>query len=331
MQHSLMIPAFFAIVATVSAGDFSSQYEHQWHQWRGPLANGTAPYGDPPVQWSEASHIKWKVAIAGEGSASPIVWGDKVFILAAVATDKPGPAESDQARPPAELPRAGGHAQVRPPGMPPPVRPKVLYRFEVLCFDRQTGAVLWRRTVREEFPHEGYFRDGGGYACYSPVTDGQYVYALFGSRGLYCYDFDGNRKWEKPLSPMNIEFEFGEGGSPALYGDTLIVNRDHRNGSHILAINKNTGETIWQAQRDEISSWSTPLIVEWEGKPQVVVSATRRAAQLRPGHRQAALGVRRPDAQRRSFARVRIRDGVCRQRRCRETPCRRLLWGAAAI
>ena len=138
--------------------------------------------------------------------------------------------------------------------MPLPIRAKVLYRFEVLCFDRQTGVLRWQRTAREEFPHEGYFRDGGGYANYSPVTDGQYLYALFGSRGLYCYDFDGNRKWEKPLSPMNIVLEFGEGGSPAIFGDTLIVNRDHLNGSHILAINKHTGETIWQVARDEISS-----------------------------------------------------------------------------
>ncbi len=157
-----------------------------------------------------------------------------------------------------------------------PSRPTVYYKFEVLCFDRSTGDVLWQRTAREEVPHEGYRQGDGGYACYSPVTDGKNLYAYFGSRGLFCYDLDGNRKWERELGKMTIVAQFGEGGSLTLYGDVLIVNRDHQGDSAILAINKHTGETIWKVDRDEPTSWSTPLVLESGGKTQVIVSATNR-------------------------------------------------------
>ena len=66
--------------------DFASLRDKNWHQWRGPLASGVAPFGDPPVTWDKTSHIRWKVEIPGAGTASPIVWGDHVFVLTAVET-----------------------------------------------------------------------------------------------------------------------------------------------------------------------------------------------------------------------------------------------------
>ena len=164
-----------------------------------------------------------------------------------------------------------------PRGAPSPApKPSVPCKFVVVCLDRKTGAVIWQRTAREEVPHEGHHKTDGGYACYSPVTDGRNVYAYFGSRGLYCYDFDGNRKWERELGKMKIVMTFGEGGSPALCADKIIINRDHEGESTILAINKFTGETIWEIKRDETTSWSTPLVIEHAGRSQVVVSATKR-------------------------------------------------------
>ncbi len=261
-----------------------------WPQWRGPLANGVAPQGNPPVTWGEKQNIQWKVECPQGGSGSPIVWGDKVFLLAAVPTGKPAQPSQSAGREPAGPARPAAPGQARPEtgpgagkapgkasgGMPPPVRPSAPYKFEVVCLDRNTGKTLWQRTAREELPHEGFRQGDGGYACYSPVTDGTNLYAYFGSRGLFCYDFDGNRKWERELGKMNIAMQFGEGGSPALHGDKVIVNRDHEGDSVVLAINKNTGETIWQAKRDERTSWSTPLVVEHNGSAQVIVSATNR-------------------------------------------------------
>ncbi len=177
MRWTPLIPAFFAVLATVSAADFSSECQHQWHQWRGPLANGTTPYGDPPVQWSETTHVKWKVSIPGEGSASPIVWGDQVFLVTAIRMDRAVEV----------LPKL----QHEPPGGYKTERPKNFYRFEVLSLDRRTGRTRWQRTAIEAVPHEGR-QDTNTYASASPSTDGERLYVSFGSRGIYCYDLQGN-------------------------------------------------------------------------------------------------------------------------------------------
>jgi outer membrane protein assembly factor BamB len=108
------------------------------------------------------------------------------------------------------------------------------------------------------------------------VADGEQVCAFFGSRGLFCYDLDGDFLWERDFGDMEIRMEFGEGASPALYGDTIIINWDHQGQSFITALDKRTGEDRWRVDRDEVTSWSTPLIVEHAGGAQVVTSATNR-------------------------------------------------------
>jgi outer membrane protein assembly factor BamB len=107
-------------------------------------------------------------------------------------------------------------------------------------------------------------------------ADGEHVYAYFGSHGLYCLDMQGNLEWKKDLGDMRTRRGFGEGSSPALHGDRLIVNWDHEGPSFLIALDKRTGEKLWRVDRDEPTSWSTPLVVESDGAPQVVVSATRR-------------------------------------------------------
>ncbi|MGE5609675.1 MAG: PQQ-binding-like beta-propeller repeat protein, partial [Bacillota bacterium] len=102
------------------------------------------------------------------------------------------------------------------------------------------------------------------------------VFAFFGSRGLYCYDMQGNLQWQQDFGDMRIVMSFGEGSSPALAGEVLIVNWDHEGDSFIVALDKNTGKTLWKVQRDERTSWSTPLVVEQDGKRQVIVAATKK-------------------------------------------------------
>jgi hypothetical protein len=110
----------------------------------------------------------------------------------------------------------------------------------------------------------------------SPVTDGERLYAFFGSRGLYCLGLDGAVLWEKDLGRMRTLHAHGEGSSPALHGDTLIVNWDHEGGSSIRAFDKRSGKELWTVPRDEKTSWSTPLFIDVEGRTQVVVGATHR-------------------------------------------------------
>jgi outer membrane protein assembly factor BamB len=222
-----------------------------WPQWRGPLATGFAPQADPPLTWSETSNVKWKTPIPGEGNSTPIVWDNKIFILSAIGTGKK-PSAPVAANAPDEI-----------------------YQWVVLCLDRTQGKLLWQKTAREEAPHEGR-QDNNTFASASPVTDGKLLLAYFGSRGLHCYDFDGTLKWEKDFGKMKTKMGFGEGASPALSGDIVVVNWDAEGRDFILALNKQTGQELWRTPRDEGTGWSTPLILDYNGQKQVVVNATKK-------------------------------------------------------
>jgi outer membrane protein assembly factor BamB len=154
-------------------------------------------------------------------------------------------------------------------------RPTNFYQFVVLCIDRNTGKTVWQRTAREVVPHEGHHQTGS-FASASPVTDGKLLYASFGSRGVYCYDLAGNPQWDKNLGEMQIRMSFGEGSSPALWGDSLVVNWDHEGDSFIVALDARTGDEKWRVPRDESSTWATPLIVESDGRTQVVTTGSNR-------------------------------------------------------
>lgn len=275
MNHG--IRACFRLAAVLTAlGNGASlgqesgtvDYTAQWPHWRGPLATGVAPLGQPPVTWSEQENVRWKVRIPGNGTATPIVWQDRVFVLTAI------PVESQEAAA-EQAAAAGGQRGGRGGFGIRTVEPTGPYRFAVLCLDRQSGKVLWQQVAREELPHEGYHADHG-LASGSPITDGEHLFAYFGSRGLYCYDLDGNLKWEQDLGRMQTRNGFGEGTSPALYGDVLVVNWDHEGDDFIVALDKRTGQQLWRQERDEPTTWATPLIVPHDDGLQVVTAATNR-------------------------------------------------------
>lgn len=153
----------------------------------------------------------------------------------------------------------------------------VEHRFDVLCLDRKTGKILWQRTAKVATPHEGYHRAYGSFASNSPVTDGKYVYASFGSRGIYAYDFNGKLVWEKDLNvQMKMRLAFGEGTAPLLAGDRLFLVFDYEGESFMVALDKRNGKELWRAARDERSSWSTPLAIEHGGRTEIIVSATNK-------------------------------------------------------
>ena len=265
MRTTLLLALVSALALPVLAGDFEENRRGNWHQWRGPEANGFAPAADPPVTWDQETNVKWKVAVPGQGNSTPIVWGDRVFITTAIETQR------KEEQPPDEEPEAPGGNPFRIQ------RPTSYYQFVMLCYDRTTGKLLWQRTATEQVPHEGHHRDHG-FASPSPVTDGQFVYASFGSRGIYCWDMEGNLKWNRDLGDLRMYRFFGEGSSPVLEGQTLIVNWDHEGDSFLYALDARTGETKWQvAREDEGTSWSTPLVVEYEGRKQVIVNSNIKA------------------------------------------------------
>lgn len=256
------IAALFASTGFATAEDnFADRREQNWHQWRGPHADGVAPHGKPPVKWDEKTNIKWKVALPGVGTAAPIVWQDKIFILTSVKTDKVDPKKAK----PEDQPR-------RPFGIK---YPNAYFQFIVLCLDRKTGKTLWKKVAREAVPPEGRHNDNN-YASASPTTDGKYLYASFGSNGLYCYDFDGNKKWERDLGDMKTRLSFGGGSSPVVHGDSLVITWDHDGPSFIACLDKINGKVRWKKDRDEPSAWATPVIVEHAGTTQVITNGSKR-------------------------------------------------------
>ena len=109
------------------------------------------------------------------------------------------------------------------------------------------------------------------------MTDGQSVFAYFESFGLYAYDMNGKLLWQKDLGDKRMRNQFGEGSTPALHGNTLVVVWDHLNGeSFIAALDKRDGRELWRVPREEIDTWATPLVVEVNGRPQAIVPAMRR-------------------------------------------------------
>ncbi len=229
-----------------------------WPQWRGPMGTGAADSAQPPITWSETKNVRWKVALPGRGHSTPVVWGNRVFVTTAEPFgDKFSPRTSG-------APGAHDNRSVTQ-----------RHRFVLLCIRRGDGKILWRRNLHEVLPHEGG-HNTASLASASPVTDGQHVFAFFGSHGLFCLDLNGKPVWHKQLGRMNSKHGHGEGASPALYKQTLIVNWDHEGQSFVVALDKSTGRELWRVKRDEVTSWATPIVVEHEGNAQVIISGTDR-------------------------------------------------------
>jgi outer membrane protein assembly factor BamB len=287
------------------AGDKATDAAKQWPAWRGPLATGEAPKSDPPTEWSEKKNVRWKIEIPGRGHATPIVWGDRVYVQTAVEMKETPKDASPEEAPLAphdsglstgedmqpEGPRGprgpggpGGPGGRRGFGRGKQAAPKSPFEFRVLALDRKTGKTIWDTKVHEGKVHEGGHPDASQ-ASNSPVTDGEHIYAYFGSRGLHCLSMDGKVQWSAELGKMQTRNEFGEGSSPALYGDTIVISWDHEGDDFIVAFDKKTGKEKWRVDRDEHTTWATPIVVEANGKPQVVASATNfiRAYDLATG------------------------------------------------
>jgi len=257
---------FGLMVGLVSTGLAA---EANWTQWRGPHANGTAPGAEPPTSWDGASgkNIRWRTELVGKGSATPIVWGEQIFIASAEQTErkaKPEEIPNPLDRPP---PRPGYERQT--------TEPTDFYRFLVSSYQRGTGKLLWRKVVAELVPHEGHHATHS-YAAGSPTTDGERLYVSFGSFGVYCFALDGKLLWERQLGRLNTRRGYGEAVTPVLHHGRLLLNWDQEVDSALYCIDAKTGETKWKAVRDEITTWTTPLVTEFNGGAQVILNGTRR-------------------------------------------------------
>ncbi|MDP7017867.1 MAG: PQQ-binding-like beta-propeller repeat protein, partial [Pirellulaceae bacterium] len=248
----------------LTAGDEGNLASKYWPQWRGPTWNGVASQADPPTVWGKTKNVRWKTPIEGKGHGTPIVWGDRIFLQTAIPLDK-------KLAVPDVIPAGTPNVEVNPDESVVRWKPQ---RFAVVCIDRTSGKPLWSQTVLEAMPHQGHHLKAG-FASQSVVTDGKHVYAYFGSYGLYCFDFDGRPVWKHAPKRQAKEAGLGEGSSPALFGDRLIIVVDHELQSYVAALDKRTGEEIWRQDRDEVSNWTTPRIFTHAGRRQVILNGAK--------------------------------------------------------
>lgn len=258
---SFLIATICLVTSVASAQDFESQKHHNWHQWRGPQADGIARDSNPPISWASDRNVKWKVAIDGAGSSTPIVWGDRLFLLTCVDTGKVD----------ASLPKPADQPK-RPFGIK---FPNTVHDFQVICLNRRTGDEIWRRSAVKKIPHEGHHGDNN-FASASPTTDGKRLYVWFGMAGMFCYDLDGQLLWKRDFENVSVRKSFAEASSPVIHRDRLIINRDHEGQSYIAVLDAGTGKDVWRKDRDEPSTWATPLVLEHAGRVQLITNGSNR-------------------------------------------------------
>lgn len=232
-----------------------------WPQWRGPASQGVSEEKNLPTEWSSSKNIQWKTPIPGRSHSSPIVWNNRIFLTTAVegpvVTGAKAVEHMDEGKPWRHPDSVGGdHSQV----------------FKVLCLDSDTGKLLWERTAYQGTVFDDRHKKSS-YAAPTPATDGRYVYAWFGSEGLYCYDFKGNPVWKQSFGGI-ATMGMGIGTSPVLAGDLVILQCDEDSGekSFIVAVDKKTGKQVWKVSRKVQASWSTPVLIKTAQRTELVTN-----------------------------------------------------------
>jgi len=216
-----------------------------------------------PTEWSATKNIKWKTPIAGRSHSSPIVWGNKIFITTAIE----GPVVPGAK---AVKHMIGDKEFLHPDSIGADRK----HTFKVICLNATTGKLLWEQTAFEGTPYDNRHRKSS-FAASTPATDGKYVYAFFGSEGLYAYDMSGKLAWKADLGKLGT-VGMGTGTSPVLHDNLVVMQCDEENGdaSFIVALDKKTGKEVWKTFRKVQVSWATPILVRTAKRAELITSGT---------------------------------------------------------
>jgi outer membrane protein assembly factor BamB len=266
--HSLLLLAFILPVSAF-AGDRLSPDD--WPQFRGRHAAGIANGRNYPVTWDvkTGDNIAWKTAIPGLGHASPIISGESVFIVT---------ARSSNLKP--EL-RIGLYGNIAP------VQNETSHVWELYCLSKQTGEILWKRTLHEGLPKIKRHTKAT-HANSTPATDGRYLVVFLGSEGLYCYDLCGNLLWNRDLGILDSGYyrvpaaQWGFGSSPIIYKNMTIVQCDVQQDSYLAAYDLRDGRELWRTSRQDVPSWGTPTLYEGENRTELIVNGYNHAGGYDP-------------------------------------------------
>jgi outer membrane protein assembly factor BamB len=212
-----------------------------WPQFRGPGGQGVSTETGLPTEWNESKNLKWKLDLPGEGSSSPIVYGDKLFVTC----------------------YSGGSGNAGN------------LNRHLLCITSDTGEIVWSKEIPATVSEDGwsgYLREHG-YASHTPVCDGEHVFVFCGKTGMVVFDMDGNEVWRKNLGTSSANRRWGSGASPILYEDLLIVNASEESRT-LYALDKATGKEIWKYESRQLElAYGTPALAELpDGSHELVVS-----------------------------------------------------------
>src|SRR5262245_34829136 len=235
-----------------------------WPSFRGANASGVADGKATATIWdaTKGTNILWKAPIPGLAHASPVVWGDKVFITTAISSK----GSNDF--------RHGLYGDVDSD------KDTSVHSWHVYCLDKRTGKILWDRVAYEGVPKiKRHIKSTHNNS--TPATDGKNVIAFFGSEGLYCYDFNGKLTWKKDLGVLDTgwfydpDYQWETASSPIIYKNMVIVQCDIQKNSFVAAFDLKDGKQIWMTPREEIPSWGTPTVYEGPSRAELVTNATR--------------------------------------------------------
>jgi outer membrane protein assembly factor BamB len=253
MKRFLLISlcVFASLRDRSSAGD-------NWPQFRGEQA-GVAEGKNLPTTWDTKKNVAWVVDVPGRGWSSPVVWGKKIFLT---TVDRKGGFEEAKKG----LYFGGDRSKAADEEQ----------RWLVLCFDLDSGKLVWEREPARGKPKTPVHVKNS-YASETPVTDGERLYVYFGGVGLWCYDLDGKELWKKAFDPVSTRFNWGTGASPALADGRLFIVNDNEKNSYLLCLDAKTGDEHWLVSRDEKSNWSTPFIWKNDKRTEVVTTGSKKA------------------------------------------------------
>jgi len=245
-----------------------------WPHWRGPTGSGTSPESGLPVRWSATDNVAWKAPVTGLGVSTPIVVGDLVVVTSQVGAGLRQPGNHPRLVQGGDAAAAGERALGGPRGASGDGRTM----FVVDAFHRADGRRAWQHQLEAQGELPGV-HDKHNLASPSPVSDGQRVYAWFGTGQVVALDLSGTLVWQrhlgKEISPFDVNW--GHSSSPTMFGDALILLCDHEPSSYLLALDGRTGQQRWKADRGRgRMSYSTPLVVDSSSGPELIVNSSER-------------------------------------------------------
>ncbi len=253
-----IVQSILSLVCIASAAQAALGADANWPQFRGTGARGIG-LGQPPEKWSATDNVAWKRDIPGRGWSSPIVWGDRVFVVTAISSGEAEPAKKGL--------YLGGER---------PNAPRPEHDWKLLCLDLSSGALRWERLLHHGAPAQPVHLKNT-FASETPVTDGERVFAYIGNVGIFAVNFDGKIAWTNTIPPQKTRYGWGPAASPVLHDDKLYLVNDNDEHSYLLALEKATGREVWRTERDEKSNWSTPGIWENSRRTEIVTASTGAA------------------------------------------------------